>query len=96
MIFAVRMYDSIDASALRKQHLAEHLAYVETIMPNILVAGALTAQGDSAAGSLAVMEMADQAALEAAMKGDPYWVNGVWERYEILPYNPVVGAWVDD
>ena len=94
MIFAVRMYDSPDAPTLRKQHLAEHLAYVETILPQILVAGALTGQGDSPAGSLGVMNMPDQAALEAVMQADPYWQNGVWERYEILPFNPVVGDWV--
>lgn len=94
MIFAVRMYDSSDAPTLRKKHLAEHLAYVETILPHILVAGALSAPDDAPAGSLAVLEMTDQAALEAAMKADPYWRNGVWDRYEILPYNPVVGAWV--
>ena len=94
MIFAVRMYDSPDAPRLRKQHLAAHLAYVDTLMAHILVAGALTARGDSPAGSLGVMDMPDQAALEAVMQADPYWRNGVWERYEILPFNPVVGAWV--
>ena len=94
MIFAVRMYDSAEAPRLRQEHLAEHLAYVETIMAHIRVAGALTGAGDSAPGSLAVLEMPDQAALEQLMTSDPYWKNGVWERYEILPYNPVVGDWL--
>lgn len=95
MIFAVRMHDSADAPSLRKTHLAEHLAYVATIMPHILVAGALAGEGDSPPGSLAVMEMPDQASLEALMKQDPYWRHGVWARYEIQPYNPVVGSWVE-
>lgn len=94
MIFAVRMYDSPDAPSLRKQFLSEHLAYVDSILSNILVAGALTSEGDAPAGSLGVMDMPDRTALEAAMQADPYWRNGVWERYEILSFNPVVGDWV--
>ncbi len=95
MKYLVRMYDSPNAAALRREHLAEHLEYVAKIMPSILVAGALSPEGEVKAGSLAVIEVPDRSALEQLIIEDPYYRHGIWLRYEAQPYDPIVGAWLD-
>lgn len=92
MIFAVRMYDAPNAPALRERHREAHFAYVAEIMSHLLVAGPV--HGDGGPGSLAVLRVESRGELDQLMQADPYFREGVWERFEAWHYEPMVGDWV--
>jgi uncharacterized protein YciI len=92
--WAIVSQDSADAPALRKAHLAAHLAYAESVAGRIAVGGPLR-DGDGADhGSLIILSVASEAEARAILEDDPYFRAGVWEECQILPFRAVIGEWV--
>jgi uncharacterized protein YciI len=66
----------------RRRHRADHLDYVATRQQLIVYAGPLLEEGRMI-GSLFVFEVADRAALDDHLAGDPYFAEGIFETVEI-------------
>ena len=86
--------DAADASALRKEHLADHLRYAEDVMDKIAAGGPLRGEDGHDHGSLIVLKVDSEAEARAILEADPYFRAGVWETSEVLPFRPVIGDWV--
>lgn len=89
----------IDALAIRARLLADHLAYIESILPHILVAGPVRAPGSSSdtepvTGSMLVFRADTETQARTLLEGDPYFKAGLWEVMAIYPYLAVAGTWV--
>jgi uncharacterized protein len=92
--WAIYSWDSPDAPTLRKEHLKAHLDYAASIMSKIAVGGPLRAGNEPDFGSLIVLKVDGEAEARAILEADPYFQSGVWERFEIRPFRPVIGEWV--
>jgi uncharacterized protein YciI len=66
----------------RARHRADHLRYVEGRQDLIVYAGPLLEQGRMV-GSLFVFDVADRAALDDYLGGDPYFNPGIFETVDI-------------
>jgi hypothetical protein len=92
--WSVYSWDAPNAPALRKEHLAAHLQYAESILDRIAVGGPLRAGNGPDLGSLIVLKAESEAEARSILEADPYYRAGVWERSEIRPFRPVIGEWV--
>lgn len=72
--------------AFRKQHLAQAWAAQER--GQLLLAGAV---GDPPDRGVFVFDCDNVAPMDAFVQADPYFQNGLVARYEIQPWNTVVG-----
>ena len=87
MLFLVRLTDDPDRQPVRKEYLPAHLAWLEQ-QPQVLVAGSLRLDPDSApVGGCWVVEASDRAAVEALLRQDPFWVQGLRKDVEILHWS---------
>ena len=84
-VWLVQCTDRVDAevSRLREEHMAGHLAHLESIMDHIAIAGPLkNAAGDEIVGSLLAYKTDDLDEAKAWLDGDPYAQCGIWEGIE--------------
>ena len=89
MLFVIHALDA--AGARREPFYPEHRAHqdngaafgVEIVMGGPLVGD----DGQTAVGSLIVVEAKDRAAGKAFTDSDPYHLNGVWDAVEIHAYH---------
>ncbi len=84
MLFVIIGHDAPDAKEKRPQQRPAHLAYLEPLVQagQILLAGPFT----DGSGSLIVMEAESRAAVWQVVSGDPYVVNGVFNRVDVKPF----------
>jgi uncharacterized protein YciI len=90
--------DAQGAEALRKNHLAEHLAYIETILDEIAVAGPLRTEPGKdmrhMVGSCLIFHTDDQDAARDLFFNDPYYKAGIFESAEFTHLAGAAGSWV--
>jgi hypothetical protein len=67
---------------LRRQERAAHLEYVAGFQQSIVYAGPLIEAGRMI-GSVFVFDLADRAALDDYLRGDPYFARPIFETVEI-------------
>ncbi|CAA6603712.1 YCII-related [Rhodospirillaceae bacterium LM-1] len=91
MLFAILCRDKKDALPIRLANREAHLDYIrENWLSKIVTAGPIFgADGQSMAGSLLIMELADRAEAENYLAGDPYGKAGLFESCEVWPYKKV-------
>ena len=95
MAWLVICRDIADSEALRRQHLQSHLAYVETIMDQVAVAGPLASQPQGAlTGSCFIYRTDDRAAAESLLHNDPYYRAGLYRDVQFQALRPAAGTWV--
>jgi uncharacterized protein len=87
-------WDSPDSAAKRTETRPAHFAHIETIMDKVLIAGPSKNADGSICGSLLVIKAQDEAEAEAILKSDPYFIAGVWERWDIRAFTPAAGEWI--
>ena len=92
-IWLALCHDAPGAPALRREHLAAHLAHVAANITDYAVAGPLSHDGETAGSALAV-RAPDAAAARAFVGSDPYARAGVWARIDVFGWKPVAGGWV--
>ena len=92
-LFAFLCRDAAGGASLRERLLKDHLAYIETVMANIAVAGPLK-EGDTTVGSLLIIKAETEEEARATFEGDPYFANGVWKSIEVNHFLGVAGDWV--
>lgn len=86
-LFALLGWDGPRGQELRKIHRAAHLARLEALTAEgrVVSAGPLT----DGAGSLLVIDFADQASAERWMNDDVYVREGIFERTQVHPFTLV-------
>ena len=84
-LFAVRLHDKPGSAELRKQLLPAHLAWVAANKSCLRVAGSLRESPDSIpVGGLWVVRAKTKADVEALIASDPFTLEGLRDRWEIL------------
>lgn len=87
--------DHPNSTDLRQQHVTEHLAYIETIMDRILVAGPLIdpESGSYNASCLIYQAETQEEALDL-LHNDPYFIAGVYADVHCQQFLPAAGNWI--
>jgi len=87
--------DAPGSQEKRREHLAAHLAYVETILDRIQAAGPLVDDGDGAyRASCFIYRAASKAAALQLLFNDPYYRAGIYRDHSIEEFRAVAGRWV--
>jgi uncharacterized protein YciI len=94
MLFVVSAFDRPGAGELRARIRPAHFEYLKGSSEKIRAGGAFLDEGGQPVGSMLIIEAADQTAAEAFTAGDPYRLEGVFERVEVRPWRPAFGSWV--
>ena len=95
MAWLVLCRDADDSGALRRRHLDRHLAYIESVMDRVAVAGPLAETvGGAFEGSFFVYLTDDRAVAESLLHNDPYFQAGLYGEVEFHAFRAVAGAWV--
>ena len=85
VLYVVRFADKPNSAAKRKELLPAHLEWLDKNKDMILVAGSLRPEHDEdPVGGLWVVEAKDKKTIEALFQTDPFWVNDLRQKYEIL------------
>jgi len=81
MLYAVYCVDKPDSAALRAELRPPHVEYLATQSDIIVLAGATqTDDGETATGSMFVVNVDGRAQAEAFAKGDPFNAGGLFEK----------------
>ncbi len=75
---------------LRATTRADHLAYVEAHLPQVIVAGPLLDDHDQPIGSMLIMNMADRKAAVSFAAGDPYAKAGLFASVAVTAWRQVL------
>lgn len=72
-----------DVEGLRQEHMAGHLAHIESIVDHIVMAGPLKdPAGERIVGSLLAYRTDDLEQAKVWLAGDPYALCGIWGDIE--------------
>ncbi len=87
--------DGPDGAARRDANTSAHLAYVETVLDELNVAGPLYDEaGLNAVGSIFCLATKSLARARQIIEGDPYYRGGVFASVEYFPYLPAAGSYI--
>lgn len=89
MLFAISCTDKANSLDLRLATRPTHLAYLEGLIGSLVLVGPVLDGEGKPAGSLLVVEAADQAAAEAIAANDPYAKAGLFETVSVKPFRAV-------
>ena len=91
-LYVLSCIDKPNSNAVRMAAREDHLAYVRARLDQVKLGGPyLNAEGGMA-GSMLIVEAADQAAIDAFSANDPYVLAGLFERVEITAFRVTVGG----
>ena len=87
--------DRSGADELRKEFLAAHFAYIETILERIAVAGPMRDRsGGHIMGSCFIYHTDDEAEARELLENDPYYTAGIYDQIECHQFLGAAGTWV--
>lgn len=89
MLFAIYALDKPGAAALRAETRPAHLAYLDGMVAQMVLAGPLLDAQGQAVGSLLVVDAESQSAVEDLAAADPYAQAGLFGSVTIRPYRAV-------
>jgi len=93
MPYIIETFDKPGHQAVRQQHRAAHLEFLETNKHLLLACGAkLRDDGQDAGGGLYVVDLDTREAAEAFIAADPFSLAGLFERVAITRWRK---AYVD-
>ena len=90
MQFLVRAYDGPNTLEKRMAVRPRHLEGMKALGKQIIAAGGLLDEDGKMKGSALIMEFPDRAALDDYLAGEPYVVEGVWQKIVVEPMNVVL------
>jgi len=80
------------AAEARERHMEAHLAYVESIVDQILIAGPMFGpDGRTVIGSLLVYKTDSEATARSFLEADPYFSAGIWDSIECQVFRGALG-----
>ena len=95
MAYICYCIDVNDSTPIRAAHTAAHLAYIETVLDRVLVAGPMKTTGES--GYRASVFIYDVQSREEALKllhDDPYYAAGLYTETDCREFIPAAGQWI--
>jgi uncharacterized protein YciI len=93
MLFLVQCIDRPDAGTLRPDTRPAHLRYLEGFTDQIVIAGpTLGPDHQTPTGSVFIVNMHDEQAVERFCRNDPYAKAGLFERTTVQPFRQVIPA----
>lgn len=76
MLFAVTFRDDPTRVDVRQQQMAAHLAFLESVQSDVLVAGSLRdGDGPAPIGALWIVEAESEEAVRQLAERDPFWIH---------------------
>ena len=81
--FVLLCLDNADSLDLRMATRERHLAYIQTRLSDIKIAGPMFDDAGQMAGSMFILDVADKAVAEAFNAADPYTQAGLWRQVEL-------------
>ncbi|MEY2884033.1 MAG: hypothetical protein RL490_1757 [Pseudomonadota bacterium] len=90
--FAIHCIDKPDSADLRVATRASHLAYIDSVRDDVLVAGPLLRPDGRAMGSLLIIAFEDRDAAIAFANADPYHQAGLFESRSVTNWHKVFPA----
>ncbi len=93
--YVVLCRDGADGASARAAHTQAHLAYVETVLGDLSVAGPLfDAAGRDTVGSLYVLRTRSLERAREIIEGDPFFKAGAFASVEYFPHLPAAGQYI--
>ena len=93
MKFVILFEDAPDADPnIRRDHMASHLAFLESHAGTVEAAGPLTDAAGGGRDGLWIVEAESEEAVERLVRADPFWPTGLRQSYAILPWRQVFAA----
>jgi uncharacterized protein len=90
MKFVVLFEDHPDASAdVRRNHMSEHLAFLERNSRRVNGAGPLKTSSGQGAGGIWIVDANDADEVDQLVKEDPFWPTGLRKSVRILAWHQV-------
>ena len=90
MQFIIKAYDGANKLDKRMEVRSRHLAGMQQLGNHVICAGGLLDEEGKMKGSVLIVDFENRAALDAYLAGEPYVVEGVWEKVEVEVMNVVV------
>ena len=90
MQFIIKAYDGANKLDKRMEVRPRHLAGMQQLGNYVICAGGLLDEEGKMKGSVLIVDFENRAALDAYLAGEPYVVEGVWEKVEVEVMNVVV------
>lgn len=90
--FAIHCIDKPDSAELRAATRPAHLAHINTLGDDVLVAGPLLRPDGRAMGSLMIIASEDRDAAVAFAAADPYHLAGLFESRSVTNWHKVLPA----
>lgn len=90
MQFIIKAYDGANKLDKRMEVRPRHLAGMQQLGNHVICAGGLLDEEGKMKGSVLIVDFENRAALDAYLAGEPYVVEGVWEKVEVEVMNVVV------
>lgn len=90
MLIALMAHDKPGALQIRVDNRAAHLAYIDKTGV-VQQAGPLLDQNGQMCGSLVILDVADMAAAENWVSGDPYGHAGLFASVTLTEWKRVIG-----
>ena len=90
MQFLVKAYDGPNMLAKRMEVRPRHLEGMKALGKKIIAAGGLLDEEGKMKGSALILEFPDRAALDEYLAGEPYVVEGVWQKIVVEPMKVVL------
>ena len=93
--FIVLCRDSAQGARVRAEQTAAHLAYIESVMDELNVAGPLyDGDGEGPIGSLYCLHTSNASRAREIIENDPYVSHGAFASIEYFPYLPAAGRYI--
>lgn len=89
-VFAIHCIDKPMQQALRAATRPEHLAYLESAIEQVVIAGPLLDDEGSPIGSMMLMEFPDRKAAVAFAADDPYARAGLFASVAVTAWRQVL------
>ena len=90
--FAIHCIDKPDTAELRAATRPAHLAHINALRDDVLVAGPLLRPDGRAIGSLMIIAFEDRDAAVAFAAADPYHLAGLFETRSVTNWHKVLPA----
>ena len=90
MLIALIARDKPGALPIRQENRPAHVEYLKS-GSEVQQAGPLLDETGEMCGSLIILDVADMAAAQDWVAGDPYGKAGLFESLELIPWNRVIG-----
>ncbi len=90
MLYAVLFEDNPAVSSdIRRQHMSDHLSFLEKNAQRIKAAGPLKGLSEEPQGGLWIVEADSPDAVDLLVKEDPFWPTGLRRSVRVLGWSQV-------